>query len=737
MNKLISDRILDLSGVGKQILTEAVFGKLATIYHRTGGKSDITDKISDIGFIAGSGAMYKKGIYATYDLKSQLRPRMSAVYGPTIVKAKVNLQNFLIFDYKVAKKVYGDNYTLVDQIKTIQKMINKNIKIPEGVKEISDSLKQEPYITSDFAQRLVGGYDEILRLGKGIVFTGHNDGRVVVTYDRNIVIPFVYNTTKRNSQKLDSSTWKKFEPGKVKELIKKGLDSVHNYLYFSMVEETIKVLSINDEKFKEIIETFNKKGRKKGIELTYNLIEEVEDKEASEKVGKPVKKLTYLVSIPIQVVKIPGYEYLGFKAKSKTTDAFTIVPFEDIREENIKDLEENFKTEKCDVCKQKRKRNLYFYFKHSKTKKVICMGSSCVEKYLGVDVVKELSSVTQNLAKIREEITSDKYSTITEERLQELKAEAESFRDMVSASLHIIKKDGGYIKGNPGFDDYGGYIPDPNSTKEKVKEALDKNDYNKIEDEEYTKIIDFAKGLKADISNTFILNVKKHFEEEVKKPSVGIVAAGVGLYYKESKKEGLPKSDFVGSEGERVEKELKLISDESKVSSRGNSYRLITFLDNDGNIYKLFDFKRTSFEDKALYNFIIKQHNEFRGEKTNVIDKIEKGSIKEFVPDTGAFVGNPGDKLSDNLTLTDRTSRETQYGTMNIYTFKDDNRNVYKWLTSKYIELGIGQKINASFKVKSHDTYQDENYTKITHLKILSKNESFERILDLAGVLNE
>ena len=93
-------------------------GTKLTVYHRT-KSGDLGGSICNIGFLAGSGAAYGKGIYSTYTIESTLRNNMLHGYGSEVVKGSMDIKGFLIFDYPIAKMIYGNDYKLIDQIRII------------------------------------------------------------------------------------------------------------------------------------------------------------------------------------------------------------------------------------------------------------------------------------------------------------------------------------------------------------------------------------------------------------------------------------------------------------------------------------------------------------------------------------------------------------------------------------------------------------------------------------------
>ena len=61
-------------------LIEKVYGKLATVFHRTGKGGHDFEKLSKSivlnGFFIGSGKAYREGVYTTYEVESQFNDYM-------------------------------------------------------------------------------------------------------------------------------------------------------------------------------------------------------------------------------------------------------------------------------------------------------------------------------------------------------------------------------------------------------------------------------------------------------------------------------------------------------------------------------------------------------------------------------------------------------------------------------------------------------------------------------------
>lgn len=181
------------------LLREQVYGALATAYHRTRSVKD-AQNIGMRGFRPGKGDHYGMGVYMTYDLKSQLNQYMWLEYGPVIVRSHVNLQGFLILDREIAQLVYGE-YDVEGQI---YKLFGRSFGAAI-LKHVGGSLKTMDRFTSDLASLIANFSLKLHRhyVLKGMVFTGRSDGKVLVVYDMNAIIPVSYAETNISDKEPD------------------------------------------------------------------------------------------------------------------------------------------------------------------------------------------------------------------------------------------------------------------------------------------------------------------------------------------------------------------------------------------------------------------------------------------------------------------------------------------------------------------------------------------------------
>lgn len=197
-----------------KILSEDITSGSVIVYHRTGKDGSPIKGIAADGYRVGSGAMYGIGVYTCYKLESQLKPHME-MYGDIIIESKIlSMDKFLIFDYDVAKKIYGNvNYTLDKQLRIILGNKWKKYSNDSNLKNLIEKIPVVKY-TAEVAHSFTSKYLEIINQLRGIVFTGSNDGHVLATYDRTNIEPLRYSINR-------GKTWKNIIDKNIYSRIKK------------------------------------------------------------------------------------------------------------------------------------------------------------------------------------------------------------------------------------------------------------------------------------------------------------------------------------------------------------------------------------------------------------------------------------------------------------------------------------------------------------------------------------
>lgn len=241
-----------------------ISGNLPINYNLSRTLNDIKETISGIdrtGINANPGVYGPPGVYNTYELSSQFSGQMYH-YGCAIVKSFLKLNHVLILDAAYAQKVYGTLAKPSDQLKYFKaKLSGNSVKLADEAYSLSD--KSPNFLTSVNAKNITNSKDfkDALDKGtiKGIVFTGSNDGQVLVAYDHDILIPISWCFAKDREQ---ASIWFKFSSTGGRNLRKIAAGKMKyeydfNDTIFTRAKWFLAVLKAND--YKSIIEAFEQK----------------------------------------------------------------------------------------------------------------------------------------------------------------------------------------------------------------------------------------------------------------------------------------------------------------------------------------------------------------------------------------------------------------------------------------------------------------------------------------------
>jgi len=176
--------------IRETLLLEEVYGAQAIVYHGT--NSDPLDLVSALlndEFRPGEGAgsMYGKGLYTVYDLKGTQTERGD--YGPSIIKLKLNLYGYIIFDPEVALKVYKAPLSIVEQAQEV----GLDEDLVKKLRSVKINPKNFTSVAAEVASKFLKG-----RV-KGIVYTGSNDGRCAVVYDPTTAVPIAWKNVRDTS----------------------------------------------------------------------------------------------------------------------------------------------------------------------------------------------------------------------------------------------------------------------------------------------------------------------------------------------------------------------------------------------------------------------------------------------------------------------------------------------------------------------------------------------------------
>jgi len=178
----------------KQLILEEVYGNIIVAYHRT-KVEDIIDKVYDTGWIPKDGDFYGKGFYGTFTLQSQLRDNMKDQYGPVIGKFRIDINNFVIFEWDVFQKTKMREYPKANENNFIELQLRKYgiIKTQDDIDELYNTIRYAKN-SSDIAYHFFNLRTPNIKHVDGIIFHGANDGDVIVCFDLSLIHPLGYST---------------------------------------------------------------------------------------------------------------------------------------------------------------------------------------------------------------------------------------------------------------------------------------------------------------------------------------------------------------------------------------------------------------------------------------------------------------------------------------------------------------------------------------------------------------
>ena len=169
-------------------IKEKIYGNYAVVYHRT-TFDNLAEAIYTEGFKPRDGSMYGRGFYSTYELSSQESPDMVSKYGDVILKAAVPLHKVVILDWDVFQTTpQAKELAPYDEFNFVEKQLRRIGVRAKGF--FSDELTNiaKATYTSDEALWLRDNSD-LTRAADGILFTGRRDGKVLVVYNTDLIIP--------------------------------------------------------------------------------------------------------------------------------------------------------------------------------------------------------------------------------------------------------------------------------------------------------------------------------------------------------------------------------------------------------------------------------------------------------------------------------------------------------------------------------------------------------------------
>lgn len=140
------------------------------------------------------GNMYGPGVYCTFNLRDSINNvKTKPEYGNCIIQMKLvgGFNGFIIFDENLAKRTYGRNWQIKDQLITVAGLDQTNAQIIERQCSNESNLyhgRTAPaarYIWLQFRHNLFKSHGV-----KGLIYKGNRDGHCALPYDFSAVIPY-------------------------------------------------------------------------------------------------------------------------------------------------------------------------------------------------------------------------------------------------------------------------------------------------------------------------------------------------------------------------------------------------------------------------------------------------------------------------------------------------------------------------------------------------------------------
>ena len=417
--------------------------------------------------------------------------------------------------------------------------------------------------------------------------------------------------------------------------------------------------TINDEfqvndwmltQVKKMLEKVNKKLKARSLpELELNIIkDEVAHYTVKVKGGTDIDKYKkiYTIKIDGDIPQINDYEFV---AKIQHTPQGNIINMSP--KSTVEKLPDEYKshTQRCDICKTNRERNDTFIVKKVDTGELLCAGRNCLGKFMPLDVVKAFVE----------------YAV----RLQDMRNVLADYED------NVFSDDERYTGGR------GGYV----------------EELTKQEDLLFYCCVIYFDDNKNYISNTVAKNTEKK--------STLAKASTLKYYYENFH----PKMAEFRKEATEVIKRH-----EEAATKMANE--VLTWA-------KIFDFDKAAQESPAMDSYfhnlkVLIQQPYLQGRNFGYfaslislyLRELEKGKEK-VARGPNEYYGTVGEKFVNvPVETTFITSVETQYGTMWIYSFRDNENHIFVY-KGKNLGIDKGDWVQLSATIKSHQDYKGAKQT--------------------------
>jgi len=262
INEVISEYCVDESGEDfgvnvKGDLTIDDIKQGEKLYHRPNDSSDsnplsVINSLMKYGFSreytgSNGGNMYGPGVYNVYSLRSS-NDRATG-YGRYIVQSYLlgGYKDFLIFNIDMAKRIYGEEWPIINQIKMLmpEKLTQRVLNNIRGLGSCMNTNKTSYDIkTSVTAKKIVDllGPDIAKTKIRGIIYSGGHDGDCCFVRNFSDVVPYSYSKDNGRTWTVgitDELIWRAGHNTDVEAIIKNRVDDKGRKMFSDTAERSI------------------------------------------------------------------------------------------------------------------------------------------------------------------------------------------------------------------------------------------------------------------------------------------------------------------------------------------------------------------------------------------------------------------------------------------------------------------------------------------------------------------
>lgn len=274
----------------------------------------------------------------------------------------------------------------------------------------------------------------------------------------------------------------------------------------------------------------------------------------------------------------------------------------------------------CEHCGTNHKRKKSILIKNVDTGTVIEVGTACLKDFVPV-TLKSILYFSE-----LESLDDEENKFWSDERVY-----AFDIKNILTVASALIRQDG-YVSKKNAFE------ANMLSTADCVFMYLDKRGEFSINIDEKdvetaTKVIEYFRELDINeyLNNNYMSNIIKLLSSDyVDVKHFGYVCSTIATYHKlmsqDADKKVLKKSEYVGTEGERIKEIEGVLKARTLIQGTYGTTQVLTFKDNDDNIYVSFYSGKNDYEDYVNKNVIlsgtVKKHNEYKGIKQTILNRV-------------------------------------------------------------------------------------------------------------------